>query len=187
MLNLEVAETEYFNDEINEFVKIKPCELQLEHSLISVSKWESKWTKPYLKEDDKTREELLDYIRCMVITKNFDPNFVYALTSEQLTEISNYINTSQTATWFSDHENSEFNRRNGKGDSGVITSEVLYYLMVATQIPFECQKWHLSRLLTLIKVYQEKNKEHEKMSKQDILARNAKLNAARRKALNSKG
>lgn len=187
MLVIDLSETEFFNDETDEFVTIKPMQLQFEHSLISISKWEATWNKPYLAHNDKTKEELLDYIRCMVISKGFDPRFVYALNADQMKEISEYINKSQTATWFSKEADAEFYRRNGRGDGNVITSEVIYYLMVACQIPFECQKWHLSRLLTLIRVYQEKNKDTEKMSKADILKRNRELNAARRKALGTRG
>ena len=187
MLKIHIPEKELYNEETNEFKTFKAMDLQLEHSLISLSKWEAKWKKPFLDDrTDKTEEEMLDYILCMNMTQNVDPEFPSLLSSEQKKEISDYINEKQTATWFSEDSDKDFKRYGGRNGT-VMTSEVLYYLMVACQIPFECQKWHLSRLITLIRVYQEKNKDPKKMSKSEILARNKRLNDARRKALGTKG
>lgn len=187
MLKLRIPDSEYFDSNTEEFKTIKGVEVKLEHSLISLSKWESKWKIPFLDgKTEKTNEMLLDYINCMCLTQNVDPEVFRHMPGEMYKEITEYINDSQTATWFSEETQKEWARTNGRNNS-VITSEVLYYLMVACQIPFDCEKWHLSRLITLIRVYQEKNKEPKKMSQAELLSRNRKLNEARRRALNSKG
>lgn len=187
MLKINIQPQERYDEEKNEFYTVKGADLQLEHSLISLSKWEAKWKKPFLDDKiEKTAEEMLDYILCMNMTQNVDPSVITSLTKEQIREINDYINDKKTATWFSEESDREFKRFGGRNGT-TITSEVLYYMMVACQIPFECQKWHLSRLITLIRVYQEKNKEPKKMSKSEILARNKRLNDARRKALGTKG
>mgnify|MGYP003571264016 CR=1 FL=1 len=155
--------------------------ITIEHSLVSISKWEAKWHKPYLTKDEKTTEEIIDYVRCMTLTQNVDPN-VYGnlrFAPELLEEISNYINQSMTATTFS-------NRKQNISRE-IITSELIYYWMIYYGIPFECQKWHLNRLLTLINVCNVKNAPQKKMSRQELLANNRALNAARRKRLNTKG
>lgn len=168
-------------DEINEtFIIIKEQTLQLEHSLVSISKWESKWRKPFLTNTEKTYEETIDYIRCMTITQNVDPHVYLALTQENFVQINNYIGSPMTATWFKED-------KKPKSNSKVITNELIYYWMITLQIPLECQKWHLNRLLTLIRVCNEENQPSKKMSKRDIMSRNAALNAARKKKLNSKG
>lgn len=185
MLKIVVPATkigEQFDERISEFIPIMTKEqtLQLEHSLVSLSKWEAKWHKPFLTKAEKTVEETIDYVRCMTLTQNVDPNVYKALTPILLAEISAYINTSMTATTFS-------RRGNRSASNEVITSELIYYWMVSYQIPFECQKWHLSRLLTLINVCNAKNAPQKKMSTQEIMAQNRALNAARRKKHNSKG
>ena len=181
MLKIIIPESESFDSEKEEFIQIKETSLQLEHSLVSISKWESKWHKPFLdKNYKKTSEEVIDYIRCMTITQNVDPNIYYSLTNENMKAIDDYINDSMTATWFSDKH--EKNRQ-----QSVITSEIIYYWMIALNIPVEFQKWHLNRLLTLIKVCNEKNQPDKKVSKNAIRSQNRALNAARRKKLKSKG
>lgn len=180
MLTLNIPETEYYDEEKAEFITIKPQVLHLEHSLISVSKWESKWKIPFLSGNEKTSVQVLDYISCMAVGP-FDSRVLRALTNEQLESINTYINDSMTATWFSDREKKAINKKQ------VITSEVIYYDMIALQIPFECQKWHLNRLLTLIRVCQEKNKPPKKMSKRELRQRNTALNAARRAQYGTNG
>lgn len=183
MLRITIPATELWDENKEEFITIKERTLQLEHSLVSLSKWESKWCKPFLSKDIKTEEETLDYIRCMTITQNVDPDVYNFIPNNILEEIKEYIDAPMTATWFNDDKNG----KGGKGNSEQITSELVYYWMIAQNIPFECEKWHLNRLLTLIKVCNVKNQPPKKMSKKALMSRNAALNAARRKQLNTKG
>ena len=180
MLKITIPSREMFNEKTQEFFHVHEYTIQLEHSLVSVSKWESKWNKPFLDKKEKTREETIDYIKCMTLTQNVDPNTYNLLTKENIIEINKYISSPMTATTF--HEDP-----NKKGSGEIITSEIIYYWMISLNIPFECQKWHLNRLLTLIKVCSIKQQPPKKMSKRDVMSRNAALNAARRKQLNSKG
>lgn len=181
MLQIEVPLTpEMWDEEKEELIPPKYQVLQLEHSLLSLSKWESKWCKPFLPNEDKTSEETMDYIQFMVITKNINPEVLTHLTTENVDAIKKYIDAPMTATTFAKETNHKSSRE-------IITSELIYYWMIALNIPFECQKWHLNRLLTLIRVCNVKNAPPKKMSKKDIASRNAQLNAARRKQLNTKG
>lgn len=181
MFQLEVpVGPEKWDEGKEEFVPAKTVTLQLEHSLISLSKWESKWCKPFLSNTDVTAEESLDYIKCMTITKNVDPLIYLNLTKKDVDAVVGYINAPMTATTFS-------NRQKEKANNEIITSELIYYWMVAYNIPFECQKWHLNRLITLIRICGIKNAPPKKQSKGEIMRNNAALNAARRKRLNSRG
>lgn len=179
MLTITVPARELFNDRTNEFIYTKAHTLQLEHSLVSISKWESKWHKPFLTKETKTEEEMRDYIRCMTITQNVDPSVYLGLSRNNLIQIKQYIDDTMTATTFND--------KNKKQNHQVITSELIYYWMVSLNIPFECQKWHLNRLLTLIHICDIKNTPAKKMSRRDIMSRNASLNAARRAKLGTRG
>lgn len=182
MLRINVPiHPEEWDEEKEEFVESKMQPLQLEHSLVSLSKWESKWCKPFLDNNPKTNEEILDYIKCMTLTQKVDPDVYNHLSKDNIEEINAYIYAPMTATTFSD------DKRGGKKNSEIVTSELIYYWMIVLQIPFECQKWHLNRLLTLIRVCNVKNEPPKKMSKGEIMRRNAALNAARRQKLNSKG
>ena len=180
MLLIEIPIPEGWDEVKEEFVPAEVKTLSLEHSLVSLSKWESKWNKPFLGKDEKTFEETLDYIKCMTLTKNVGPSVYEHLTSENIKQINEYIGAKMTATTFSQEPG-------GKKNSEIITSELIYYWMIALQIPFECQKWHLNRLLTLIRVCNIKNQPPKKMSRREIMSRNAALNAARRKQLNTNG
>lgn len=180
MLRITVPANELWDGTKGEFVPVKEQTLQLEHSLVSLSKWESKWCKPFFAKDEKSYEETIDYIKCMTLTQNVSPNVYRNLTRENIEEINKYIESPMTATTFSNFQHGASNRE-------IITSELIYYWMIALNIPFECQKWHLNRLLTLIRVCEIKNTPPKKMSKRDIMNRNAALNAARRKQLNTKG
>lgn len=183
MLRLTIpACGEQYDEANNEFLPAtKEQTLSLEHSLVSLSKWEAKWRKPYLGEKEKTMDEFIDYVRCMTLTQNVDARVYTALAVMPgvLKQVSDYINASLTATTFP--------KGNKPPSREIITSEVIYYWMVTYNIPFECQKWHLSRLLTLINVCNAKNAPQKKMSRNEILARNRALNAARRKRLNTRG
>lgn len=180
MLTITIPATEEFDEIKGEFVYSKEQTLQLEHSLISISKWESKWCKPFLTNKPKTHEETVDYIRCMTVTQNVKPEVYYSLTEENIKAVYAYINAPMTATTFSEAGSKKTNKE-------VTTSELIYYWMVALQIPFECQKWHLNRLITLIRICNIKNQPSKKKSTRDTLNSYAALNAARRAKLNSKG
>lgn len=181
MFQLEIpVGPEKWDEAKEEFVPAKTVTLQLEHSLVSLSKWESKWHKPFLSNTNITSEESLDYIRCMTITKNIDPLIYLNLTKENVDAVIDYINAPMTATTFS-------NRQKEKGSSEIVTSELIYYWMIAYNIPFECQKWHLNRLLTLVRICGIKNAPPKKQSKGEIMRNNAALNAARRAKMHSKG
>lgn len=183
MLKITIPDTETFDEATQTFNVIKGQTISLEHSLVSISKWESKWHKVYLdKRTDKTAEEVIDYIRCMTLTQNVDPLIYYCIPASEVKRINEYIEDPMTATWFSDEEGG------GKGRGGpIITAEVIYYMMIAYQIPFECQKWHLNRLLTLLRVCEVYNRPKKKMRKNQILSRNAKLNAERKKKMGTRG
>ena len=180
MLRITIPAAELWDEVSQEFVTMKEQTLQLEHSLVSLSKWESKWNKAFLGKQEKTSEEVLDYVRCMTITQNVKPDVYKCLTPENIEQINNYIDAPMTATHFSNEKQGGVNRE-------TVTSELIYYWMIALNIPFECQKWHLNRLLTLIKVCNIKNTPPKKMSRQQIMSRNAALNAVRRKQMNSRG
>lgn len=180
MLTITIPARELFDEETQTFFTTKKQTLVLEHSLVSLSKWESKWHKPFLTNDEKTLEETIDYIKCMTITQNVDPTVYNFLSQFNVQEINNYIQNPMTAT--------TFNNDNQKGRAKeVITSELIYYWMITLNIPMECQKWHLNRLLTLVRICNVKNTPPKKMSKRDVASRYASLNAARRNKLNSKG
>ena len=181
MITIHIPENELYDEAKDEFYEVKEVTLELEHSLISVSKWESKWKKPYLVEEKKTTEEVLDYIRCMTINKNVDPNVYRAIPASEIKKIVDYINDPMTATVF--YDASPMPTRN----SEFITSELVYFWMTAYNIPFTCEKWNFNRLMTLIRIAGEKNSEQKKMSPDEIRAQNKMLNEKRRAALKSKG
>ena len=180
MLQIIVPATESWDESKQEFVNFKGQKLQLEHSLVSLSKWESKWGKAFLSKSEKTYEETIDYIKCMTITSNVDPVVYEHLTQENIEQVNEYIQAPMTATTFVDDKSS-------RGSREVITAELIYYWMIALTIPFECQKWHLNRLLTLIRVCNLKNTPPKKMSKRATARQYAQLNAARRQKHNTKG
>lgn len=180
MLQITIPEMEAWDEVHNEFVHMKGQTLQLEHSLVSLSKWESKWCKPFLSIKEKTAQETLDYIKCMTITQNVDDSVYARLSQANIIEINKYIEAPMSATKFFDP-----NRSRGGNES--ITSEKIYSWMVSLQIPFECQKWHINRLMNLIRLLEIANGPKKKMSQSELASRNAALNAARRQQLNSKG
>lgn len=181
MLKITIAAgVEMWDEKKEEFIYPKSVTLQLEHSLVSLSKWESRWRKPFLDKKDKTVEETVDYIRCMTMTQNVDPSVYDFVTDKIISQVSDYIDNPMTATWFSKEGGNSPSRE-------VITAEIIYYWMIMHNIPFECQKWHLNRLLTLIRVCNVKNAPPEKLSRRQLAKRNKAINAARRKTLNSKG
>ena len=180
MLQITIPATELWDDFKQEFVTSKEQTLQLEHSLVSLSKWESKWCKPFLSKEGKTNEETIDYVRCMTITQNVNPEVYAYLTEENLIQINRYIDAPMTATVFSKDESSKRNRE-------IVTSELIYYWMIALNIPVKFEKWHLNRLLTLIRVCNIKNTPPKKRSRGETASSYAALNAARKKQLNTIG
>ena len=180
MLQITIPATELWDESKQEFIYTKEQTLQLEHSLVSLSKWESKWHKAFLTKEVKTREETLDYIKCMTITQNVKPETYNYISDRLIDQINSYIENPMTATVISKTKTGSANRE-------VITSELIYYWMIALNIPSEYQKWHLNRLLTLIEVCNIKNTPPKKMGKKALMSRNASLNAARRKRLNTTG
>ena len=179
MLKITIPKTETYNEKLNEFIDVPETTLSLEHSLVSISKWESKYCKPFFSNENKSVEELLYYVQCMTINNNIDPNVYKALSQQNLLDIKEYIEAPMTAT--------TFNKNVGGHSREIITSELIYYSMIAEGIPFECQKWHINRLLTLIKVCALKNTPPKKMSKNSIMSQYKALNASRRAALGTKG
>ena len=179
MLEIEVPEMEYFDDATSLFVKRPGKTLRFEHSLLSVSKWEARFEKAFLNKADKTPEEMLNYIQCMRLDLGPIAD-LYPLTKEHFVEINEYMNTKATATTFQD-------RTSGRQSKEVITSELMYYWMTAYQIPFECETWHLNRLMALIKICSIKNAPQKKMRRSEILARNRALNEQRLAKYNTSG
>lgn len=179
MLPITIPANEQFDPRTGFFYDIPETTLHLEHSLATISKWESKWKKPFISREPKTVNETVDYVRCMVQDEGYDPNVFLALTPDIIDRVNAYIEDSMTATTFR-KENSRPNRE-------IVTSELIYYWMVALQIPFECEHWHLNRLIALIQICSIKNSPGKKMSKREILARNRALNAARRRSMKTSG
>lgn len=181
MLEITIEAKEFYNQQQNRFITTPPCTLTLEHSLISLAKWESKWHIPYLSDTEKTAEQELDYIRCMIIGNIPNEDILKALSVDNVLEIKAYIDDPMTATTFSKNQNQKKMKRE------LITAEVIYSRMFENNIPIECQKWHLNRLLTLIRVCDLNSSPKQKMTKKETSAYYAAQNAARRAKYNSRG
>lgn len=182
-LTIVVPKRELYDEINNEFHYVEETVLKLEHSLVSLSKWEAKYKVPFIsrnKAEKKTKEQTLDYIRFMTLTQNVNPDVYYCLTDENIQAIADYIEDSMTASWVNDPEPKSRSNE-------AVTSELIYWWMTSLQIPWEAQKWHLNRLLMLIRIGNAKSQPPEKMSKAAILARNRRLNDERRKKFKTKG
>lgn len=179
MLKLEVVTVEAFDDSKSEFVKNETVILELEHSLVSASKWESKYEKPFLSGVEMSTEETLDYIGMMNLGAEFPPELFSKFSDKNYNEINAYIAAKMTATWFSEEPKTP--------STEIVTTEIIYYWMIALNIPFECQHWHLARLLTLIQVCNRKNAPAKKMSRAQSLAQRRQLNDQRRREMGSRG
>lgn len=181
MISIEVPiSPEGWDEYKQEFVDPKTVVLELEHSLVSISKWESKWHKAFLSGKEKTAEETLDYIRCMTLNEKIDPEVYRHLTQENINTINDYIQAPMTATVFRKEQNPGNNK-------DVTTSELIYYWMITNNIPFECENWHVNRLLTLIRVCGVKNNPSKKRNKGELARSYAEINKANRARYNSKG
>jgi len=180
MLRITVSTEDSFDEKTSEFVSAQSFTLELEHSLASMSKWESNFEKPFLGKTDKTPEEILWYIQAMVLSPEVPPEVIYHLTQADVDKINSYIDAKMTATTFNDRAQQRPSRE-------IITAEIIYYWMIQFNIPFECQYWHISRLLTLIKVCTLKQQKPKKMSRAQLAQRNRALNAERKSALGTRG
>lgn len=187
MLKITIPGVEQYDPVQNLFYTTKETTLVLEHSLVSISKWESKWKIPFLNNKGMTRLQLQDYVKCMTISQNVDPLVYNALTKENYEEIMKYLEDPMSATTINE-KNLPKGAPGGGGRRGqTVTSELIYYWMTALNIPFECQKWHLNRLMMLIRVASIEQQPPKQMSKRDIMSQNKALNAARRAKMHSKG
>lgn len=180
MLRIIIEGDELFNEEDQSFFTVNDVVLELEHSLISVSKWESEYEKPFLSSGQKTAEEIFGYLKAMIVTPNVDPDVLYRCSQQTISQIQEYIESNQSATTFG-----SMPERRGPGE--VITSELVYYWMVSFNIPFECETWHLNRLFALIRICNIKNSKPKKMSRNEIAQRNRELNAKRKAELGTSG
>lgn len=180
-LTIKVLPKDFYDESSGRFITLeKEQTIVLEHSLVSISKWESKWHVPYLSDKPKTPAQSLDYIRYMTITQHVDPLVYLSLSAQNFKDINEYISDPMTATTVTD-------RGPKKWSKEIVTSELIYYWMIANDIPIKCEKWHLNRLLMLIRVCNAKNNSDKKMSKNDIYKSNHALNAARRKKHGTRG
>jgi hypothetical protein len=181
MLKITIPSVDFWDEKKQEFISEPEVILELEHSLVSLSKWESKFEKPMMGETEKTTEETLGYIEAMTLTPEVSPGVYSRLTQQNVDDVNAYIEAKMTATWFPD---------TGKtGRKEIVTAEVIYYWMIALQIPFECQHWHLKRLLTLIEVCNRKNQPNDKSKQMNskALEERRRLNEARKARMNTKG
>lgn len=178
MLQVEITTSESYDEELEEFLEEKYV-LSLEHSLRSLSKWESKYEKPFLSDDEKTPEEMLDYVKCMTLSDDVTEDLYNLLSRDNIREINEYISSKQTATWFRDDKK--------PGNKEIVTAELIYYWMFSYNIPMECEQWFLNRLLTLIKVFSAKNSPPKKKSQHEIAAENRALNAKRKAKFKTSG
>lgn len=179
MLEVTIPQTSFYDEANNLFIDINEQTLALEHSLVSIEKWEAKWHIPFLSREPKTYEQTVDYIRCMTLTKNVDPLIYRAVTNDVIEKVNAYIDEPMTATTFS--------KDNSPPSREIVTAELVYYWMTALNIPYECRKWHFNRLLTLVRVCNLKNSPGKKMSKRAAASRNRELNRARRNKYKTKG
>lgn len=180
MLRIEIGGSEYYDEVENRIIKIPAKVACLEHSLRSIAKWESKWNVPFLSNKEKTREQSIDYIRCMETTGRTDLSFIDYITQEQINQISEYINANMTAT--------TINRRGSKRQSReIVTAEIVYFWMIQYEIPSEYDKWHFNRLLTLIEVCSIKSGPQQKMGHKEQMAQQRALNEARRAQYKTRG
>lgn len=180
MLTLIVPGTEVYNEETSEFGSEGDVVLELEHSLASLSKWESNYERPFLADDEKSEGEILGYIKAMVLTPNVAAETYENLTRENFEEINKYIEAKQTATTIYEPPGTSSSRE-------TITAELIYYWMTVFHIPFECENWNLNRLFMLIRICSIKQSPPKKESATTRAARQREMNERRRQSMNSTG
>jgi hypothetical protein len=180
MLKISVPLAEGFDEETQTFFVMKDFDLELEHSLASLSKWEAKYKKPFLGSGDKDGVEVFDYIKLMALAPDVPDRIYDCLTADNIAAVNEYINDKMTATTFREMGPQRHSQE-------IITAEIIYYWMVALQIPFECQYWHLNKLITLVRVCNEKNKPARKMSRGEAARRQRELNAQRKANMGTRG
>lgn len=180
MLKIILNGDEVYDEENSEFHIINGTELLMEHSLVSLSKWESKFEKPFLSKVEKTQEEMLGYIHCMILSPEIPIEALAGLSQQNILDINAYIEAKMTATWFSETQPKT-------RSSEIITSELIYYWMNRFEIPIECENWHLNRLFTLIKIHNLKSEKPKKMSREEAARRQRELNAQRRAQMGTSG
>lgn len=181
MLKIVVPLVEGYDEATQEIISINDVTLELEHSLVSLSKWESEFEKPFLEQSDKTSEEILGYVKAMTLTPDVPEDVWSKLTDENVQTIHRYIDARMTATTVYEIQEAPQTKKE------IITAEVIYYWLVVFNIPFECQHWHLNRLFTLIRVCSVKAEKPKKMTRAEMAARNREINARRRKQFGTKG
>jgi len=180
MLKIIVPGTEMFDEEKQEFFTVGDVPLELEHSLVSLSKWESIFEKPFLAEGNRTPEEVFAYVKCMVLTPGVPDEVLYKLNEENYSAINRYIESKQSATWFSEEAPKQRNQE-------TLTSELIYYWLVAFQIPFETETWHINRLFNLIRICDLKQQKPKKMSAAEAAAKRRELNEKRKAQFGTTG
>lgn len=180
MLEIVIPESEVWDESTNTFITINAQTLRLEHSLHSIAQWERKWCKPFLTDVEKSSEETIDYIKCMTLNEGVDPDVYNHLSKKNIDDIVEYIHAPMTATVF-------VNQKRGSNNGEQVTAELMYYWMIAMNVPHEYEYWHLNSLMTLIQVCSIKNQPGKKMGRKAIANQNASLNAARKKKFNTKG
>lgn len=180
MLKIHIKPVEFYDEITCQFMSTPDIRLILEHSLYTISKWESRWMKPFLGSQEKTDEEVLDYILCMDTTDTLTMDIIQIIQKEDLSRILQYIESNMTATTFGEVDTKSSKRE-------IITSELIYYWMISLQIPLECEHWHINRLMTLIKICNIKNSPAKKQNRQEMLSRQKELNRQRRMQNNSTG
>jgi len=180
MLTITISGLEFYDEITERFSTVGDLVVELEHSLFSLSKWESKYEKAFLGPGVKTTEEVLDYVKMMIVTPNLPPDSFSRFTKDHITQINDYIESKQSATTFGD-----IPQRVGRSE--IITSEVVYYWMTGFNIPFECQHWHLNRLFALIRIANLKSSNQKKMSRNDVASRNRQINEQRKAQLGTSG
>lgn len=180
MLKIIIKSEELYDESYNTFTDIEGFELELEHSLLSLSKWESKFQKPFLSAGEMSTDEIIYYVMCMIITPNITEKMVHDSSDQIFGPVNEYINSPESATTFG-------NLPKKTGPAEVITSELIYYWLVMFSIPFECESWHLNRLFSLIRICNVKNQPAKKMGRNELAQRNRELNERRKAELGTKG